>query len=142
MRSARASAPGATTPLEAEATTLRVEMEALEKQAAAADEAIPRLLEVLPNVLDPDVPDGPDESTNVVLAQHGEPRDLGFEPKPHWDLGEALGMMDFAAAAKLAGARFTVLRGCWRGWNGLWGSSCSICTPGRMVTPRWSFRRW
>jgi seryl-tRNA synthetase len=83
----------------------------LEKQAAAADEIIPRLLEVLPNVLDPDVPDGADESANVVLAQHGEPRDLGFEPRPHWELGEALGMMDFATAAKMAGARFTILRG-------------------------------
>jgi seryl-tRNA synthetase len=100
-----------TAALEAEATSLRTEMEALEKQAAAADAEIPRLLEVLPNVLDPDVPDGPDESANVVLATHGEPRDIGFEPKPHWELGEALGMMDFATAAKMAGARFTILRG-------------------------------
>src|SRR5580658_3601039 len=100
-----------TAALEAEAQTLRGEMEALEKQAAAADEIIPRLLEVLPNVLDPEVPDGLDESANVVLAQHGEPRDLGFQPLPHWDLGETLGMMDFATAAKMAGARFTILRG-------------------------------
>ncbi len=100
-----------TSALEAEATALRVETEALEKQAAQADEAIPRLLEVLPNTLDPDVPDGMDESANVVLSQHGEPRDLGFEPKPHWDLGESLKMMDFATAAKMAGARFTILRG-------------------------------
>jgi seryl-tRNA synthetase len=100
-----------TTALEAEATALRAEMEALEKQSAAADEAIPRLLEILPNVLDADVPDGADESGNVVIAQHGEPRDLGFEPKPHWELGEALGMMDFATAAKMAGARSTILRG-------------------------------
>ncbi|MSP02032.1 MAG: serine--tRNA ligase [Acetobacteraceae bacterium] len=100
-----------TAGLEAEATSLRGEMDALEKQAAAADEAIPRLLEVLPNVLDPDVPDGPDETANVVLSQHGEPRDLGFEPKPHWDLGEALGMMDFVTATKIAGARSTILRG-------------------------------
>ncbi len=100
-----------TAALEAEATSLRGEMEALEKVAAAADEAIPRLLEVLPNVLDPDVPDGPDESANVLIARHGEPRDLGFEPKPHWELGEALGMMDFATATKIAGARSTILRG-------------------------------
>ena len=96
---------------EAEATALRDEMEALEKQAAAADEAILRLLEALPNVMDPDVPDGMEEADNVVLARHGEPRDLGFQPKPHWELGEALGMMDFATAAKMAGARFTILRG-------------------------------
>ena len=85
-----------TAALEAEATALRGEMEALEKQAAALDEAIKRLLEGLPNVLDPDVPDGPDETANVVLKQHGEPRDLGFQPKQHFELGEALGMMDFA----------------------------------------------
>ena len=97
--------------LEAEATALRGEMEGLEKQAATLDETIRRILEGLPNVLDPDVPDGPDETANVVLKQHGGPRDLGFEPKQHFELGEALGMMDFGVAAKLAGSRFVVLRG-------------------------------
>jgi seryl-tRNA synthetase len=100
-----------TAALEADVAALRAEMEALEKQAAAAEAATLRRLEELPNVLDPEVPDGLDESTNVVLAQCGEPCDLGFEPRPHWDLGEALGMMDFATAAKMAGARFTILRG-------------------------------
>src|SRR5262249_23258699 len=56
---------------EAEATALRSEMEALEKQSAAADAAIPHLLEWLPNVLDADVPEGEDEHDNVVLARHG-----------------------------------------------------------------------
>jgi seryl-tRNA synthetase len=102
---------GDTAALEAEATALRGEMEGLEKQASTLDEAIKRILESLPNILDADVPDGPDESANIVLSQHGEPRDLGFEPKQHFELGEALGMMDFGTAAKLAGARFTVLRG-------------------------------
>jgi seryl-tRNA synthetase len=69
------------------------------------------ILETLPNILDPDVPDGADETANVVLAQHGSPRDLGFEPKQHFELGEALGLMDFSSAAKIAGARFVVLRG-------------------------------
>ena len=73
-----------TTALEAEATALRGEMEGLEKQAAELDAAIKGILESLPNILDPDVPDGADEGANVVMAQHGEPRDLGFEPKPHW----------------------------------------------------------
>ena len=100
-----------TTALEAEATALRGEMEGLEKQAAELDAAIKGILESLPNILDPDVPDGADEGANVVMAQHGEPRDLGFEPKPHWELGESLGMMDFATAAKMAGARSTILRG-------------------------------
>ncbi len=100
-----------TTAMEAEATALRDETEALENQAARLEEAIRRVLEGLPNVLDPDVPDGPDETANVVLKQFGEPRDLGFQPRQHFELGEALGMMDFAAAAKIAGARFVVLRG-------------------------------
>ena len=100
-----------TSTLEAEATALRGDMEGLEKQAAAQDETIRRILESLPNTLDPDVPDGQDETANVVVSQHGEPRDLGFQPKQHFELGEALGLMDFATAAKLAGARFVVLRG-------------------------------
>ena len=75
------------------------------------------MLEGLPNVLDPDVPDGPDETANVVLKQHGEPRDLGFQPKQHFELGEALGMMDFAAAAKIAGAASSCCAGRWRDWN-------------------------
>jgi seryl-tRNA synthetase len=100
-----------TAALENEAVALRGEMEGMEKRAAALDDEIRRILESLPAVLDPDVPDGPDETTNVVLKQHGAPRDLGFQPKQHFELGEALGMMDFAMAAKLAGTRFVVLRG-------------------------------
>jgi seryl-tRNA synthetase len=102
---------GDTSALEAEATTLRAEVDLLEARSGELDGAIKAILESLPNILDADVPDGPDETANVVLAQHGEPRDLGFAPKQHFELGEALGMMDFAVAAKLAGARFTVLRG-------------------------------
>ncbi|HUB12714.1 MAG TPA: serine--tRNA ligase [Acetobacteraceae bacterium] len=105
----RAGADTAT--LEAEAAALRGDMEGLEARAAELDGATKRILETLPNVLDPDVPIGADESANVVLKQVGEPRDLGFQPKQHFELGEALGLMDFAAAAKIAGARFVVLRG-------------------------------
>lgn len=100
-----------TATLEAEATALRNEMEGLESRVTALDLAIRQAVEVLPNILDPTVPDGSDETGNVVLKQFGEPRVLNFEPKQHFDLGEALGMMDFATASKLAGARFTVLRG-------------------------------
>jgi seryl-tRNA synthetase len=57
------------------------------------------------------VPNGPDETANVVLRQVGAPRDLGFAPKQHFELGEALGMMDFETATKMAGSRFTILRG-------------------------------
>jgi seryl-tRNA synthetase len=100
-----------TAALEAEATNLRDAMEALEKRVPELDAAIRRILEALPNILDASVPDGPDETANVVLKQVGTLRKFEFAPKQHFELGEALGMMDFATAAKLAGARFTVLRG-------------------------------
>jgi seryl-tRNA synthetase len=83
----------------------------LKREAEQLEVGIREILEALPNVLDPSVPDGPDESANVVLKQTGKPRDFNFAPKQHFELGEALGMMDFATATKLAGARFTVLRG-------------------------------
>lgn len=97
--------------LEAEVTAKRAEMEALEKQVAALDKSIFDTLAALPNILDPDVPDGQDETANKILKQAGAPRDLGFEPKQHFELGEALGMMDFETASKMAGSRFTILRG-------------------------------
>src|SRR5579872_3935447 len=100
-----------TSALETESTTLRAEMESLEQRSTALDTEIRTILESLPNTLDPDVPDGPDESANIVLKQVGQPRDLGFQPKQHFEIGEALGMMDFPTAAKLAGTRFVVLRG-------------------------------
>ena len=100
-----------TSVAEAEATALRGDMADLEVKAAAAEAAIRSILERLPNVLDADVPDGRDETANVVLKQVGEPRDLGFAPRQHFELGEALGLMDFETAGKIAGARFTILRG-------------------------------
>ena len=100
-----------TAALEAEATTLRDEMAALEARAAELDAAIPTQLAVLPNALDPDVPDGADESANVVLHRHGEPRAFPFPPQEHFQLGEALGGMDFERAARMSGSRFTLLRG-------------------------------
>lgn len=100
-----------TAGLEAEAAALRGEMEALEAGAAKLDADIRERLGALPNVLDADVPDGPDETANVVVKQVGEPRAFAFTPREHFELGEALGLMDFGAAAKLAGSRFTVLRG-------------------------------
>ena len=65
----------------------------------------------VPNVLDAAVPDGRDETDNKVEKVWGTPRELGFAPKEHFEIGEKLGLMDFAAAGKLAGSRFTVLRG-------------------------------
>ncbi|MCO6416788.1 serine--tRNA ligase [Siccirubricoccus sp. KC 17139] len=95
------------TALEAEARALK---EALDAFEGATDE-VTALLATLPNILDPEVPDGPDETANVVLHQHGEPPRPNFTPLQHFELGERFGQMDFANAAKLAGSRFTILRG-------------------------------
>jgi seryl-tRNA synthetase len=67
--------------------------------------------ETLPNIPLQDVPDGTDETHNVVVKTWGEPTRFEFAPLPHWDLGPALGILDFEAGARLAGSRFTVLRG-------------------------------
>ena len=100
-----------TAKLEAEAATLRADIDSLGERVPEGDAGVRGILETLPNVLDPEVPDGADETANVLLKQAGEPRSFNFVPRQHFELGEALGMMDFATAAKLAGARFTVLRG-------------------------------
>jgi seryl-tRNA synthetase len=97
--------------LAAEATALRDNMERLGSEAEALDAALNRLLAKLPNALDADVPDGTDESANVEVKSWGTPTAFDFAPKQHFELGEALGMMDFERAAKIAGSRFTVLRG-------------------------------
>jgi seryl-tRNA synthetase len=100
-----------TAALEAEAVALREAMAALEAEAAAAEAEQTTLIEALPNLLAPEVPDGADETANLVLHQHGEIPNFAFAPRQHFEIGEALGQMDFAAAAKLAGARFTLLSG-------------------------------
>jgi seryl-tRNA synthetase len=97
--------------LEAEAVSLRSEMDVLQTQADECDVKIKTVLEALPNILDAAVPEGRDETANVVLKSWGRPPGFNFPARQHFELGEALGLMDFAAAAKLAGARFTVLRG-------------------------------
>ena len=74
-------------------------------------EELDGLLASLPNLPAPEVPDGTDEHGNVEVRRWGNPRDFAFVPKQHFELGEALGLMDFGRAAKIAGARFTVLKG-------------------------------
>ena len=83
------------------------EAEQAEREKAAEIEA---LLATIPNLPAPDVPDGADETANSEIRRHGETPRLN-KPLQHFELGEALGLMDFASAAKLSGARFVVLRG-------------------------------
>ncbi|MXW91139.1 MAG: serine--tRNA ligase [Rhodospirillaceae bacterium] len=84
------------------------ELEAEQKEAEAA---LTAALEVIPNLPFEDVPVGPDEAANVELRRVGERPDFAFEPKQHFELGEALGEMDFDTAASLSGARFVLLSG-------------------------------
>jgi seryl-tRNA synthetase len=84
------------------------EVEAEEQKLGAALDA---LLMSQPNLPAPDVPDGADETANRIERTVGAPRNYSFAPKQHFELGEALGLMDFEAAAKMSGARFVVLKG-------------------------------
>lgn len=84
---------------------------ALDKQVAAVEEHQRMALLELRNIPHPSTPDGPDEDSNVVIYEEGTPRTFGFEPKPHWELGEALGMLDFERGVKISGSRFYVMKG-------------------------------
>ncbi len=97
--------------LEAEGARIRAEIEALDAEGPRLDGLLRDTLAKIPNLLDASVPDGKDEAENKLEKLWGTPREFPFTPKPHFELGEALGLMDFAGAAKLAGARFTVLKG-------------------------------
>jgi seryl-tRNA synthetase len=96
--------------LMAEVAELKTTMPQLEQAAKAADEELARELAAIPNLPLDEVPDGVDEHGNVVRHHFGAARNYGFAPKPHDDLGGALGFMDFETAAKLSGARFVVLK--------------------------------
>src|SRR6201988_4996618 len=96
--------------LMAEVAELKTTMPQLELAAKAADEELARELAAIPNLPLDEVPDGVDEHGNVQRHIFGAVRNHAFAPKPHDDLGGALGFMDFEAAAKLSGARFVVLR--------------------------------
>lgn len=102
---------------EEEAQRLMAQVEALKAGQAehaeterAAGEALKAILSALPNIPFPDVPVGADEHDNVEVRRWGEPFAIG-NPKDHVDLGEGLGLLDFEAAARMSGARFTVLKG-------------------------------
>src|ERR1700681_3125735 len=96
--------------LMAEVAELKTTMPQLEAAAKAADEELARELAAIPNLPLDEVPDGVDEHGNVVRHHFGAVRNYAFTPKPHDEIGGALGYMDFEAAAKLSGARFVVLK--------------------------------
>ncbi|WP_456382715.1 serine--tRNA ligase [Persephonella sp.] len=84
-------------------------IEQLEKELKDVEKRFNYLLLSVPNIPHPSVPVGEDEEDNVEVRRWGEPRKFDFEPLPHWEIGEKLGILDFERGAKLSGSRFTVM---------------------------------
>jgi seryl-tRNA synthetase len=95
----------------AEMKQLGAEIEELDAKAQAYDDQLRSLLKNIPNLPHPSVPVGQSPKENQEVRRWGQPRQFDFEPKAHWDLGPALGILDFDRAAKIAGARFAVYQG-------------------------------
>ncbi len=83
----------------------------LEKQLAQQEENFQQRLLELPNLPHPDVPVGKDEEENIIIRTEGELSAFSFSPRPHWELGETLGIIDFERGVKISGSRFYILKG-------------------------------
>jgi len=90
---------------------INMRVDTLENRASELDAQLQEELLQVPNIPDPDVPVGEDETANVTVKTVGTPREFDFAPLPHWDLGVALGIMNFEQGVKIAGSRFYVLSG-------------------------------
>lgn len=103
--------PGALAALRDELKTLSEAVKDLEKRVAEAEDALGTFLLYVPNVPHETVPVGASEHDNVVLRTWGQPRVLPFSAKPHWEVGEGVGILDLEAASKVSGARFVLYKG-------------------------------
>jgi seryl-tRNA synthetase len=106
----RAKDPDARQAMIAEVEGIKNAMQEAEQHERELASERDALVAALPNLLDARVPTGTGEHDNVVIETVGEPTAFDFEPKPHWELGVDLGMLDFERGVKLAGSRFYVLR--------------------------------
>lgn len=102
---------GARQPLIERVRAINAEIGGRESDLAAIEARLDALVLEVPNMPDDSVPVGKDESENVVTRTWGTPHAFDFEPKPHWDLGPALGIVDFERGVKISGTRFYVLQG-------------------------------
>ena len=100
-----------TDALMAEMKKLSDDIKELDEKVQETEANLKDALLNVPNTPHPSVPEGKDDADNVELRKWGEPRKFDFEPKAHWDIGEALDILDFERAAKLSGTRFTVYKG-------------------------------
>jgi seryl-tRNA synthetase len=96
--------------LKAEVARIKDDMPAAEVALKGAEAKLHSALAAIPNLPAEDVPEGPDETANVEVRRHGQPRGLNTA-RQHYELGEAMGLMDFETAAKISGSRFVVLKG-------------------------------
>lgn len=94
-----------------ELANIREQIKLAEAEVQPIEERLHDLLLRVPNIPDSSVPIGKDASDNIVVRSWGEPRQFDFSPLPHWDLGEALDIIDFQRGVKLSGTRFYVLKG-------------------------------
>jgi seryl-tRNA synthetase len=99
------------TALMDETRDLKEQLDSLDSTAAALVDEMQQALARIPNLTRDEVPAGKSEEDNVVVKTWGEPPSFDFTPKPHWEIGEALRILDLERAAKLSGARFSVLKG-------------------------------
>lgn len=97
--------------LQARMSAIGDEIAGLDADLMQVEAALGDAMLRIPNLPDPSVPVGKDETENVVVRTEGQPRAFDFTPQPHWDLGAALGIIDFDRGVKLSGTRFYVLKG-------------------------------
>lgn len=90
---------------------LKAELRSFESERGEVQRELDALLLEVPNLHDPEVPVAPDETGNLEIRSWGEHPEFGFEPRPHYEIGESLGIMDFERGAKVAGSRFAFLKG-------------------------------
>ncbi len=100
-----------TTALMAEMKELSTKIKEFDTKVTEVDNTLTAFMYTIPNTPNALVPDGVDDTENQEMRKWGEPTKFDFEPKPHWDLGDELGILDPTTAAKITGARFTVYRG-------------------------------
>jgi seryl-tRNA synthetase len=94
-----------------EAAGVKERIPAIDEELGKVDEELRQAMLSIPNLPHESVPEGKDDSENRILRVEGTPRAFDFEPKPHWELGERLGIIDFERGAKISGSRFYVLLG-------------------------------
>lgn len=98
-------------PMIAEMRAVSDRIKVLDSDLAAIEEALQEIILTIPNLCDDSVPEGRDEQDNIEIKRWGQIPEFAFTPQAHWDLGEQLGILDFETAARLAGARFALLKG-------------------------------